>query len=155
MNHKAQLEPPRKTIEWGVLMIVITIVIFGTFMILANYKGKLSITPPEVRAELLSQRFTDLPECFVYQDNETKRVFPGIIDLDKFNKGQMNKCYFTEPETGTQDYNFELVLKNQNLKVSTNNFFNKVAFTLYRDVLVKKGNLFLEDQLAIYVQVKI
>ena len=74
----------------------------------------------------------------------------------------MDKCYRTEPEKGFKDFNFALeleghtpVVDGQKKLLRTNNFFNKVDFTLYKQVLVRNGDRFEPTRLVIHVQTKI
>ncbi len=155
MNKKAQQEIAVKSLFFPLIIFVIIIVIMAFFWMIANYTGKLAEIPPELKAELISLRFTNTPECFAYENVEVGRVYPGIIDLDKFNQEQLNNCYLTESERGYTDYNFGITLKEQNINLLTNNYFNTVSFTIYKDVIVRDGNHLFKDQLIIYVQEKI
>jgi hypothetical protein len=141
------------------------ILIVGLILVLVifpRYEQSLVEVPPELRAELISLRFVNTPECFTYQDQITGRIFAGVIDLQKFNQQQLDECYRTEQEKGFTDYNFGLELEGytpivdgQKKSLRTNNFFNKVDFTLYKPVLVKNGNSFEETRLIISVQTRI
>jgi hypothetical protein len=155
MNKKAEFNAARKTIYWAIAGIVITIFVLGLAILLANHVNQLTKTSPKLKAEYIALRFTNIPECFAYEDKSSGKVHPGIIDLDKFNRKQMDQCYFTEEEKGFQEYNFGLSLKEEKINLSTNNFFNNIDFTLSKKVVVKKGDHFLEDTLLIYVQEKI
>ncbi len=155
MNRKAQFEPARKTIYWMMVGVVITIVVIAFAMIMASYKNKLTYVPEKLRAELISLRFVDAPECFAYQDSITGRVYPGTIDLSKFDNKTLFDCYHTEKEKGYKDYNFRLFLVGENKTLRTNNYFYKDDFTLFKSVLVKKGEQLVNDELRIYVQEKI
>ena len=155
INKKAQFDTARKSIYWTLSGVVITMVILGFLFIISNHRNQLSQIPPELRAELISLRFANIPECFAYQDENTNRVYPGVIDLEKFNRERLNNCYFTAEEEGIHDYNFRLNLEEQGSEIITNNYFNDVDFTLYKTIVVKNGNHWLRDRLVIYVQVKI
>ncbi len=155
MNKRGQFEVARKTIYWMMAGVVITIVVVSFAMIMASYKSKLNYVPEKVRAELLSLRFVSTPECFTYQDEITERIYPRIIDLNKFNKETLFRCYHTETEKGYKDYNFRLYLVGENKTLKTNNYFYKDDFTLFKKVIVKKGGELVKDELRIYVQTKI
>ena len=153
----------RKQIYWGIatLMVVIAVLML-MFVLLPRYKSSLAEVPPELRAELISLRFVNAPECFAYQDSATGRIFAGVIDLQKFTQERMDKCYRTEPEKGFQDFNFALELEKYtpsldgNKKfLTSNNFFNKVDFTLYKQVLVRNGDRLEPTRLVILVQARV
>lgn len=162
-SKKGQFEVARKSIYWLLAGVVITIVILAFALIMSSYQNKLVEVPPKLRAELLSLRFMNTPECFTYQDPVTGKIFPGIIDLNKYTQERLDKCYRTEKEKGYKDYNFGLILEgyseiNENGKekmLITNNFFNKVDFTLFKDVFVRIGSDVKPTRLIIYVQTKV
>lgn len=149
----------RKTIFWTLAGVVITIVVFAFVLGISGYLNKLTYVPEKLRAEFISLRFANIPECFAYQDPETGRVYPGIIDLSKFTNDQMNlSCYHTESEKGYEEHNFRLKLMKNGAEVRSNNYFHKDSFTLFRKVLVKMNNTnqtLTEDEMYIFVQVKI
>lgn len=158
MNRKGEASPfdvARKAIYWLIAGTIITMVVFVYAFSLVGYKNQLVYIPPQLPAELISLRFTNIPECFAYQDAATGRVYPGIIDLNKFNDGVMEDCYHTEAEKGYEDYNFRLQLEKKGNTIRTNNYFNKDDFTIIKKVLVKDGMNLVEDNLLIYVQEKI
>lgn len=155
-NKKAQsiFDTARKTIYWMIASFVIAMVVIGYVLILSSYKEKLTLTPAEIKAEIISLRFTNNPDCFAYQDRITDRVYPGTIDLAKWAQPRLDACYKTEEELGYRDFNFRLELasgKKDGLK--TNNYFNADQFTLRRNVLIKESNgETISDELIIYVQ---
>jgi len=156
MNKKAQFEVARKSIYWMIAGFVITLVVIGFVLIIVNYRNALTEFPPELNAEFISLRFTNIPECFAYQDAETKRVYPGIIDLEKFTTERMEQsCYKTDPEKGHGTFNFELELRDKGVAIKTNNYFNAPVFTLRRNVFVKDANGISKDELLIHTQVAI
>ena len=155
-DRKAQFELARKTIYWMIAALIISMLVLAFALILGNYTGKLTSVPKELQAELISQRFANVPECFAYQDNLTGKVFSGMIDLMKFTEEQMKQCYITDKEAGIKQFNFRLKLAKAGKEVSTNNYYNHDDFTIYKEVLVRneKGEV-AKDQLMIYVQEKI
>lgn len=152
---KGQFDFSRKTIFWAIAMFVIIAVILVYLYIIGTYESQLTYVPPKLKAEFISLRFVNIGECFAYQDKETGRIYPGVLDLEKFTKEQLYSCYHTEKEKGYEDYNFRLKLASRNETILTNNYFHQDDFTLFRKVLVKdRGNL-TADLLYVFVQVKI
>ncbi len=155
MNRKAQFASARKTIYWMIVGFVITIVIIAFMMIIVGYKNKLTQISPKLKGELIALRFTNIPECLAYQDPVSERIYPGIIDLNKFTNEHLAGCYSTDPEKGFKEYNFGLHLAIQNKFIYTNNYFNKDDFTIIKEVLVKDNNKLTKDDLLIFVQTRI
>lgn len=153
----------RKQMYWTIaaFMTVVAALIF-VFVLLPQYGNSLVHTPDELKAELISLRFVNAPECFTYQDPVTGRVFAGMIDLQKFTQTQLDACYKTHSETGNQDFNFALELEGytptqdgKKKSLITNKYFNNVDFTLYKEVLVRNGNRVEPTRLIIQVQARI
>lgn len=156
MNKKAQFDVARKTIYWMIAGFVITLIVLGFVLVLGNFKGRVASVPPELNAEFISLRFTNIPECFAYQDHETNKVYPGIIDLTKFTDERMEEyCYKTDENNGHNDFNFGLELVQTKKKIKTNNYYQAPQFTLKRKVLVNDGKKVYEDELLIDTQIKV
>lgn len=143
-------EPARKMIYWAIAAVVITIVVIAFTLIIANYKSTLTKVPPKLRAELIALRFVNAPGCFAYQDEITGRIYPGVIDLSKFNEETMNKCYQSE---SIKNFNFQLVLDDKTLE--TDEWKHVTDFTLFKEVLVKEREELKPVILKIYVQERI
>ena len=162
MGENDVFELARKQIYWMIAGVIITITVIAFAILMSNYQGKLVEVPEELRAELISLRFVNTPECFTYQDAVTGRVFPGVIDINKFTLERLGQCYRTEKEKGFRDYNFALelegyapVVDGEKKLLRTNNFFNKVDFTLFKNVYVRAGNTIEPTRMVIHVQTRI
>ncbi len=162
MAEDSVFELARKQIYWMIAGVLITATIIAFALIMSGYQRKLVEVPEELRAELISLRFVNAPECFTYQDSVTGRVFPGTIDVNKFTQERLDKCYRTATEKGFKDYNFALELEGYARAVDgekklllTNNFFNKVDFILYKNVYVRVGNSVEPTRMVIQVQTRI
>ena len=155
MNTKAQFDVARKAIYWMIAGIIIAVIVLAFALVIGSYRSQMTQTPAKLKAELVALRFVNIPECFALVDSSGSKAHSGIIDLNKFNQETLNKCYFTEPEKGTKDFNFRLKLENSGEEVMTNNYFHKDDFTLFKEVLVKRQYSLVKDRLIIYVQQKI
>jgi len=151
-----------KTIYWMIASVMIAVILLAFSLILVKYKNNLTYVSPKLEASLIAMRFTNIPECFAYEDPETDRVYPGIIDLSKFNPEQMEKCYKT---SSAKEINFKLRLENKGIEVITDKYYNNPAqnnigaaqgpFLLPLKVMVKDYNTVSEDTLHFEVQLKI
>ena len=138
----------------GAGLFLVGMIFFFAFVI-SDYHNKIVQVPNQLRAELISMRFGNIPECFAYEDPITKRVYPGVIDLAMFTNDTMFRCYHTEEREGFKDFNFGLHLKDHKKSLRTNNYFNKDDFAIFRKVLVHDGTDVNSDLLEVYVQVRI
>ena len=162
MTEDSVFELARKQIYWMIAGVLITITVIALVFLFSGYQRQLVEVPEELRAELISLRFVNTPECFTYQDPITGRAFPGVIDVNKFTQERLDRCYRTENERGFKDYNFALELEGyapivdgEKQLLRTNNFFNKVDFTLFKEVYVRRGESLEPTRMVIYVQTRI
>lgn len=95
---------------------------------------------------VFAQRFLNNPSCFTYQDIDTLRTYPGIIDTGKFTKENLEKCYSSDKK------GFMLTLKhNKEDIIKTDNFENpEKADTYY--VLVYENGKFMKGEMYVQVQ---
>ena len=152
MNKKGSADVAWKTIYWMLAGIVISSVVLFFAFFVAGYKNDIVAVPFELQAEMTALRFANIPECFAYQDLETERVYPGSIDLSKFNEEKLKKCYWPDPETGRREINFQLTLLKKELSIQTNKYSNVPEFTIFKDVSIWEDGEFKEDTLIIVVQ---
>ena len=153
-NKKAEssFENANTLVFTAVIMFAVTLIVFTFVFLLHSYESGLTAVPGKFRAEMVGLRFTNSQECFAYQDQITKRVFPGVIDVLKFNEMQLAVCYKTDEITGKDHLNFRLQLEsNLDYSVKSNKYFNVDTFTITKNVVVKDGDLFRADNLFIYV----
>ena len=159
MNRKADsaFEVSKKSFYWIIGSILIGIAIGTVVFLFSGYKNQLQAVPPQLPAEFISLRFTNIPECFAYVDKNTRQVRTGTIDLSKFNQETLNACYRTDSEKGIKTFNFRLSLKNTARELTTNKYYNhdRDDLTMEKDVFVFDGGKFQRDILTIYVQEKI
>jgi len=152
---ESAFEVAETSIFYIVILPIIALIVIAFVFFLNSYANKLAAVPDEIKAEIISLRFTNIPECFAYQDLETGRVYSGTIDLEKFNEEQMNECYFTDEDIGHEDFNFRLQLASRAPEfIKTNGYFNLDHFTLNKKVIVKDGDKFVVDTLLIFVQAR-
>ncbi|MFH0701879.1 MAG: hypothetical protein V2A62_05600 [Candidatus Woesearchaeota archaeon] len=145
----------RKSVYWMIAGVMLTMAVLLYVYFLSGMNARLTYVPEKLRAEVISLRFANLPECFAYQDPDTGRVYPGVIDTTKFNFENTNNCYKTDDNLGYGEYNFRFLLKNKRLEVYTNNYFHGEFFSISRTVLIKEGNTITSDEMIIYVQSKL
>jgi len=135
-----------------VMAVVIPLLILGFSFLLGNYKARLGEVPLEVKAELISLRFTTSADCFAYQDQATGRVYPGVIDQAKFTAEQLARCYLPDERTGRQQLNFRLRLEGKGMELLTSKYFHIDDLVLTKKVLVRDEQGVAEDTWAIFVQ---
>ena len=143
----------RKT--WYILIISVLLAVLFLYLTWSFFKYDTHLTriSPQIESTILSSRFINSPNCFAYQDPITERVYPGLIDLDRFNNKIIQECYYSNT---TKHYQFQLKLTDLKSKdtqtIQTKEWYNVPSFTLTQPVQIKKQNEVLNGQLLIFVQ---
>ncbi len=99
-NKKAQLDT---IFNWAFIRIFILVIILGTLFIILTSHFNTGLNSYEVENLILIKRLTYSPNLLAYQDPDTNRVYPGIIDIEKFS---------------TENLEENLVNKNKRLAVN-------------------------------------
>lgn len=144
----------RKSIFWMIAGFFLAILLLAFFFLLGGQKERVTHIPSSLEAEVISWRFTQIADCFAYDDPLTFRVYPGIIDLAKFTQEQMDGCYPASAAAASSVFAFELELKETGKKLATANYYHVPTLTLRRAVLVEQNGQRTQDTLLIHVQVK-
>lgn len=124
---------PSKFFYFIVVGIFLAAIFMFLVLVMGQYMGTVTYIPPQAEQNLLLLRFFYSPDCFAYEENS--RVYAGVVDLSKFNKGITEKCY-SMPEEG-EAFKFTLLDKS----VATKNWNDGRAF----DKKFPKKVLFMED----------
>lgn len=150
MNKKSQISG-RKILFYAIVSFMSAIIIF--FMIFfINYKrSEIADIPIGVEDYLISYRFLNSPMCFAFEDKESKRSYPQVIDIEKFTEQNLNNCYSAK---GTNVKAFRLTLSYGTDKktIATSNWqgFIKSGKTIqafvYDKNQLQKAELFIEIQ---------
>lgn len=153
MNKRGQesaFEVANKTVFFMIIAVVLGGLAIFFFWAISEYERQLAHVPPQAQAEFLALRFTHAADCFAYQDPETKQIYPGVIDLQKFTAETLSHCYVSADRKA---FNFQLVLDDKT--VATDYWVGVKALTLYRPVMVKEGNQLKRARLTIHVQERV
>ena len=82
LNKKAQLDTVLNWVFYRLPIIIIVSVFFGIVLLNHFVTG---LNSHEVENLILIKRLTYSPNMLAYQDPVTTRVYPGVIDLNKFS----------------------------------------------------------------------
>ena len=157
MNNKGQLvltkEMP-KIIFYSVFVIIVILTIFLIFAFFAEIEFIKKIPEDHIPINM----FLASKECLAYESND--RVYPGIIDYDKFNEERLNRCFHAgfrnKQGIKLSLYSLNGYPINENLEINkeitpwelacdltTSNFrcYRDSKYVLYVDNELKKGRL--------------
>ncbi len=151
INKRGNLDIARKTIFWLVLIMMVTGMTFAFAALLSMIESSTVLVPRELKGELISLRFSNSPDCFAFQDENNGRIYPGIIDFNKFNDNQLNfNCYNLDSGTAARQYNFKITLQDLGNSIQTKMYAEGTdIFIIKKGVLVKQGDFFTKDVLII------
>lgn len=150
MNKKGQGYEEGKMVVYMFFAIFILLIMVLVFAYIINhFKYSTLYTSKDLEENLLMQRFTRSPDCFVYFDYEINRPYPNLLDWEKFTEERLNKCLAHEK------ISFRLTLENldndKEKVIKSANWKNQIKRSLSKDVLIKdddiwRGNLKIEIQ---------
>lgn len=149
-NKKSDISA-RKVIYYVVVGFVLIVAFLLIVWLASSGKSKISEIPAGLENYLITQRFLSSQHCFVFQDKDTNRVYPRVIDLAKFNEENLNKCYNAK-DTKVKAYRLTLTYGNEKITINTQNWegFLKKAETkqvfVYNKEKSERGELFIEVQ---------
>lgn len=98
--------------------------------------------PKGLEKYVLIQRFLNNPDCLAYQDENTSRVYPGIVDLEKFTSERLDHCFNTENEKFS---GFKLTINGESIQTSK----LEGAKIISKHILIFKDNKFEEGEIKI------
>lgn len=105
---KAQMDLSRKTVYYVIVLFVLAFMVIYMNNIIKSGNQKDVSLLGKASGNLLIAELATSPNCFAYMDNDLNRVYPGIIDMDRFNEIPPN-CAKYYPGR------FSLLLKGKNL----------------------------------------
>jgi len=104
----------KKPIYFIITLICLTISFLMFSYAISKEVSSTAYIPNNLEANILINRLLNSPYCFAYQDEETGRAYPRIIDLEKFNEKNLEDCYSTEDSNLKS---FKLTLKSPELNI--------------------------------------
>ncbi|MFC1731643.1 hypothetical protein ACFL6I_15105 [candidate division KSB1 bacterium] len=93
-NKKAQSLPEEPNYAIYFMIAAAIIAMFAIFLVIATstYQVETTSILGGLESSVLEFKLLNSPECFVYQDKITKRVYSHVIDLEKFTDETVSKC---------------------------------------------------------------
>lgn len=141
----------RKMIFYIVVAILLSVALLFVVIIVPSRNSQISEIPFGVENDILIERFVSSPYCFIFQDKDTKRSFPLLIDRQRFTQENIEQCYGSD-STNTKGFRLTLTFENQKLTITTKNWqgFIKKAETkqvsVYDNGKMQSGELYIEIQ---------
>ncbi len=151
LKSKKATEAGRKTIFYIIFGITAAVFFLVLSMILTSWTSDVSKMSPEIEKYLLIQRFLSSNTCFTYQDEDTGRIYPYIIDWEKFSNETLNTCY-SSPDKYAFRITLENFNKNSKKTAQTGRFTGTVKQIIGENVNVFYDNQFDNGKLSIEIE---
>ena len=138
LNKKGIFNLTKEYIIW-IVRIIVFFVVFGMVVIIIYIPFNTEYKIDGLKHSLLRQHLIYDKNCLAYEDD---RVYPGIIDIKKYNNANLEKCF------NIQEQGVELNLKTNSINtVKLNEKLNKFEFCF------DKKNFYCSNQ-SFYVLVQ-
>ena len=140
----------RKVLFYAIFSVVAAVTAMLILYFVSSGKSAIAEIPFGLEDYLTTQRFMNSPMCFAFQD-ESSRTYPWIIDTEKFNQENLDKCYVAS-DTKVKAYRLTLTYGKDKAAIATKNWqgFLKSAETkqvfVYNKGNIQKAELFIEMQ---------
>jgi len=135
MHKRALVGIPDRALKMVVFSLLMTFVIL--FFIGIGLSYRTPYVPKMLDVTLTSERFVST--CFSYQDPDTLRTYPGMIDISKFTQEKMAKCY-SPKKAQVRAYRLKLVYDSKEAIVQSSNWIGKKPDVLTKSVIVKTAD---------------
>ncbi|MBI2557958.1 hypothetical protein HYW20_01440 [Candidatus Woesearchaeota archaeon] len=141
----------RKMIFYLIVGFVLIAAFFIVVTLVSSDKSIISKIPPDLENYLTIQRFLSSPECFTLYDQSISRAYPSIIDINKFNQINLNRCYDAE-NTLVKSYRLTLKYGDQQITINTKNWQGFIKKSEIRQIFVNNNGK--TDRAEIYIEVQ-
>ncbi len=147
----------KKKADANIFMMIVRFIFVGIILLTVFMFIRISIShsfdTQETEANIISARLFYQPDCFIYQDPDTNRFYPNIIDLNQFTDDRINSCYSMRNDSGY--YAFRAMLFDASNNQIKNITFNSVKFNLYENLYSSTSGKVIDRFIKeIYVQYK-
>jgi len=82
-----------KTVYWIIAIVMLTAMFVGLSTTFLTYQSSSITCIDDTVDEIMISKVIYSPECFVYEDAELGRSYPGTIDLSKFTNATLDQCF--------------------------------------------------------------
>jgi len=147
LNKKGDEDISQKSMFFLFAVMVIAAMIIWIYITLTSLRDAPIFVSDDEYISIYTERFLSSPDCFAYTDVGTGNVYSGIIDLNKFNKKQLNSCYVPN-EKSKYEFFLTLQYEGQEINIATENY-KTISKQIPNYVLVVNGNQISKGRLLV------
>lgn len=155
-SKKAMENWPMDTMPyWMVFTIILGFTAIFFLWTITPFVAKTAEIPEGVESYILIQRFFNSPNCFIYTEEVTGRVYQKLIDWKRFTDENMKKCYQIEDKDVPA---FKLTLSvprtdvTQSVKTSNWREGYLIKERQFKDVFIKYNEEIYKTRMIIDIQ---
>jgi hypothetical protein len=82
---------------------ILVVMAFVLILTIGSYLSSFTVTDKDLPTHIYAYRAINT--CLAYQDQVTKRFYPGIIDMNKYTQQNLEACY---SDTSVKSFNVQL-----------------------------------------------
>ncbi|MBT3720140.1 hypothetical protein HN789_04595 [archaeon] len=116
-------------LEYYLVRIPFILVLVALFVYMASSIESNALKSHDVRKEIIQNRIFYSPNSITYFDEDSGRIYPHIIDMERFNEIQLDQAFFTKENkvlTGKID------LTNIDLNITNTSYINRDQYERWK-----------------------
>jgi hypothetical protein len=146
MNRKGQMY---KVFWYYLIRVPIIIFLFGLFVYISGGIQGQALTSPEVREKIIINRLFFSPNSISYVDLTIGKVYPGVIDMSKFDNDTLDSSFSTKENAAAAA---KLDLVNLDTDTTVSAYINKELYSRWKSYVKFEQYSSYKDQF--YVTIK-
>jgi hypothetical protein len=103
MNKKSQLHHAFSAGYFVMAGFIFVVMAFVLILTIGDHLSAFTVIDKELPTHIYAYRAINT--CLAYQDQVTKRYYPGVIDITKYTQGNLEACY---SDTSYKSFNVQL-----------------------------------------------
>ena len=146
MNKKGQMF---KAFWYYLIRVPIIILLFGLFMYISGGLQDQALSSPQIREKIIINRLFFSPNSISYVDDTLGRVYPGIIDMSKFDNVTLDRSFFTKENKASAA---KLELINLDLEESKITYINEELYSRWKNYVKFEQYSSYKDQFYVIIR---
>ncbi len=146
VNKKAQMF---KAFWYYMIRVPIIILLFGLFMYFSGGLQNQALASPNVREKIIVNRLFFSANSISYVDETIGKVYPGIIDIEKFENNVLDASFFTRENKAAAA---KLDLINLDTNETKEAYINKDLYDRWKNYVKFEQYSSVKDQFYVLIK---
>ena len=152
MNNKAQAY---EILEYYLIRIPFILILVGIFIYMASSLESNALQSHDTRKQIIQNRIFYSKDSITYYDPNSERVYPHIVDMERFNDVQLDQAFWTKEN---RQLSGKLDLTNTELNKTETAYINKDQYERWKhytkfdqyDNFIEKKFVLIRDEGKLY-----